>query len=227
MTISKLSESEMLEAGVTSLSSRPSAPYAWGGDGLTPRALKERFDRLPRLIAERLNSLLAMILEVPNLADPSKDSIAEVIRSGLLENDGEHTLADFFRDLLSGEAAEYLRVGEETLSEALAGKESISRVFTAEGSGSLALPNASDLRLGELGTLTVILPHEPKQDYGASLVFDTKSENGASTIDFTESVKWSGDDVLSEHFMPFASRHYTCYIWYDGAYQGIVRSVAR
>jgi hypothetical protein len=227
MKLNELSESELLEAGVCSLSNRPTAPYAWGGEGLTPRALKERFDRLPRLVAERLNTLIRMLGETPDLADPSDASIAEAIRSGLHGEEDGHSLADFFRDLTSGAVAAYLRVGERSLAEALSEKETASRILSAVGEGELSPESGDELRLGELGDLLLHLPDAPSSDFAVALSFDTKAASGGSSLVITHAVKWSGDDVAGGYFLPLAARHYTCLIWFDGAYQGIVRSVPR
>lgn len=228
MTIEKLTENELFSAGVSSLSNRPTASYAFGGEGLTPSALRERFDRLPRLVAQRLNLLVGMLQETPALDDPSGASIAETIRSGLCpEENGRHSLADFFRDLLDGAAAGYFRVGGQSLADALADKEARSRIRSAEGEGELSLADGEELRLAELGTVALTLPEAPSEGYAATLVFDTRAQNGDSSLSTSEKVKWSGDDVIDETLVLFGARHYTCMLWYDGSYQGIVRSVPK
>ncbi len=228
MTIEKLTGSELFFAGISSLSNRPTAPYAFGGEGLTPTALRERFDRLPRLIAERLNLLIGMLSATPELSDPSGESLAEAIRSGLRpgENDA-HSLADFFRELLDGTASGYLCVGEKSLAEALAGKESAVVVRSASGEETVSLEDGVEVRLGEIGTVALTLPETPSDVYAATLVFDTKAKNGDSQLLFSQQIKWSGDDVIGDAPVLFGGRHYTMMLWYDGSYQGIVRSVPR
>lgn len=228
MTIKKLDESEILAAGVSSLSNRPTAPYAFGGEGLTPTALKARFDLLPRLIAERLNALIGLLLTAPDLDDPAGDSLAETIRSGIPVGDGqEHTLADFLREVLDGTASGYLRVGDESLAEAMAGKEPKSRVRVMAGEGVIELESDLELRLGELGRLRVTLPSTPREDFAVTLVFDSKAKEGDSYLACPGEIKWSGDDVINGQLVILGGRHYTCMIWYDGGYQGIARSVPR
>ena len=224
MTIHEISESELHEAGISSLSNHPTSPYAFGGEGLTPTRLKERFDRLPRLVAERLNLILRALATAPDHRDPAGDSIAELIQSGL---GGGHSLADFFGELTDGTAAGYFTVGDESLAEALAGKEPASRIKSAPGSGVLTLKSGFEYRFGELGDLTVTLPDEPSEDFAATLVFDSKAKNGESHLTVRGTVKWSGDDVVGGNVVVFGGKHYTCMLWYDGEYQGIVRSVPR
>ncbi|MGM9608590.1 MAG: hypothetical protein ACI3XE_00030 [Eubacteriales bacterium] len=61
MPINLISEREMTLAGVTSLPLTPTASPALGGRNYTPAEMKAAFDRLPRLVAERLNELLTML----------------------------------------------------------------------------------------------------------------------------------------------------------------------
>ena len=58
MTATKLSEAEMQPLRISSLPTRPTAPSAFGGKGYTSAKMKEAFDLLPNLIAERLNALI-------------------------------------------------------------------------------------------------------------------------------------------------------------------------
>ncbi len=224
MRIEQITESEMREAGVVSLSNRPSSPYAYGGDGLSPTALKERFDRLPRLVAERLNLLLEGLAAMPELSDLSGGSIAEWILTGMFpEENAGHTLAELLRDLLDGTAAGYLTVGGRSLGDALDGKESRARV--SKGGAEVQLDADSEVRCGKVSELTVALPDLPEEGYGATLVFDTEREDGATAVYMPSGVRWSGDDVVDGAFVPLGGRHYTCIFWYDGAYQAVVRGV--
>lgn len=58
MTATKLMESEMNAARIASLPTRPTAPVAFGGRGYTSTQMKEAFDKLPNLIAQRYNALI-------------------------------------------------------------------------------------------------------------------------------------------------------------------------
>lgn len=61
MPINLISEREMALSGVSSLPLTPTASPALGGRNYTPAEMKAAFDRLPRLVAERLNELLSML----------------------------------------------------------------------------------------------------------------------------------------------------------------------
>ena len=55
MPINSITEREMALSGVSSLPLTPTASPALGGRNYTPAEMKAAFDRLPRLIAVRLN----------------------------------------------------------------------------------------------------------------------------------------------------------------------------
>ncbi len=63
MSLREITEYEMKSQGVVSLPTRPTSPREFGGRGYTPTELKEAFDRLPRLVAERYNELIDYITD--------------------------------------------------------------------------------------------------------------------------------------------------------------------
>ncbi len=63
MSIKEISEREISQSGVVAMPTRPNASKEFGGRAYTPQQLKEAFDRLPRLIAERLNALIRELAE--------------------------------------------------------------------------------------------------------------------------------------------------------------------
>ncbi|MCQ2385339.1 MAG: hypothetical protein MJ078_01495 [Clostridia bacterium] len=114
MSIRKISESEIQENGVSSLASRPSSHSLYGGKSLSSSELKEAFDRLPRLIAERFNALL----EADGLLDTQKDALRDVIATGISAG---HSLGQMMLDIQNGTFCTYLSVdGEDSLTERLA-----------------------------------------------------------------------------------------------------------
>ncbi len=48
---------------ISTLPTRPTAPTAYGGSGYTAEQMKAAFDRLPELIAERLNTLIVDVCD--------------------------------------------------------------------------------------------------------------------------------------------------------------------
>ena len=69
MSMQTITERELVENGVSSLPLTPTASPALGGRDYTPSEVKAAFDRLPRLIAARLNALLGAVTDGTLLAD--------------------------------------------------------------------------------------------------------------------------------------------------------------
>jgi hypothetical protein len=111
MNATRITDSEIAEAAVSSLPTRPTSPTAFGGKGYTSAEMKAAFDRLPLLLAKRYNSLLE---DVESLGE---GSLAESIPTGISEG---HTLTDLFSDVKNGNLASYLRVGGESLHSIIA-----------------------------------------------------------------------------------------------------------
>ena len=220
MSIEKLTESEMNEQGVVSLPTRPNGDYASGGEALSASELKERFDRLPRYIAERLN----LLIEALNASPAGREeAIAELILTGMFPStDAGHTLADLFREILNGDFAGYLSVGTETLSECLARKTDAVTVVNFSDE-ELTPEDGIEYRCGTVTELELSLPDSPSPTFRCTLVFDTPTGSGTASVDYPEGIRWSGDDVGYGAFLAAKGRHYTVTIWYDGAWEAAVR----
>lgn len=106
MNATKITDGELCEAKISSLPTRPTSPTAYGGRGYTATEMKEAFDRLPLLLAERYNLLL------DDISALGGGSLADSVPTGLSE---EHTLSDLFGDIENGNLASYLKVGNATL----------------------------------------------------------------------------------------------------------------
>lgn len=96
MLTTKITESEIQPLSIASLPTRPTAPTAFGGRGYSSVEMKECFDKLPRLIIERLNLL------IDELDSGLIQRLALSISTGITET---HTLSDFLREFQSGELA--------------------------------------------------------------------------------------------------------------------------
>ena len=110
MKTTKITESEISSSKISLLPNRPTAPKTAGGGGFTPTAIKARFDALPLLAIERINSLLDDISASP------EESISAHMQTGI--SDG-HTLSEFFSDLQNGNASAYIYVSDKPLSQEL------------------------------------------------------------------------------------------------------------
>ncbi|MBR4769831.1 MAG: hypothetical protein IK090_02760 [Clostridia bacterium] len=222
MPIAQLTENEMNAQGVVSLPTRPNGDYSSGGEALSASALKERFDRLPRYIAARLNAVIAALN-----ADPAdgEGAIAGMILTGLFpgDNDG-HTLSDLFTDIRNGDLAGYLSVGGRSLSEGLARKEE-TFLATPFSGDALTVADRTEYWCGTITELSLSLPASPASTFCCALVFDTPEGNGSASIDYPEGIRWSGDDIVDGEFLLFGERHYPVFLWYDGAWEATVRGV--
>ena len=110
MRSKKILNSEIESRRVSSLPTRPTAPSAFGGAGMTSTQLKEAFDSLSLLIIERFNLLIG---DVTQLGD---DSLSGAVPTGISAG---HTLADLFADIKNGTFASYLSVGDRSLESTL------------------------------------------------------------------------------------------------------------
>lgn len=102
-----MTEGDIAPLCISSLPTRPTAPLAFGGKGYTAREMKAAFDKLPLLIAERLNALIDDVLS---------GALAESLAVSTEEN---ITLRSLFLDLKDGSLASYLSVGDTSLAGAL------------------------------------------------------------------------------------------------------------
>ena len=108
MKAKKILQTEIEPISVSALPTRPTAPVALGGGGYSSRELKEAFDKLPLLIAERFNALLD---------DIENGELADTIKTGMKTG---HTLKDLFADFKNGNIASYIRINGETLAAQIA-----------------------------------------------------------------------------------------------------------
>lgn len=139
MSVQKITNNELLTYGVKGLPTRPSTPSLYKGSTLSAEELKEAFDKLPRLIAERFNALL----ESTGLYDESNpaDSLAALIATDL---GASHSLLDFFADVKNGGLALYLTAGEdgEPLADVLS---ELRRLIEAKKSYTVSIEGDGDL----------------------------------------------------------------------------------
>ena len=110
MLSSKIEENQIQNLKVASLPTRPTAPASLGGKGYTSVQMKEPFDRLPLYIIERFNALY------DDICAPRKDSIANLINTGILEG---HTLGQLFDDITNGTLLAYIQFFDTSLLEFL------------------------------------------------------------------------------------------------------------
>lgn len=109
MTTKKITESETAPLLIASLPTRPTAPTAFGGKGLTSVEMKEAFDKLPLLAIERLNELID---------DITSGRIAGAIPS--LGTNRIETLEELMYGIVNGDLSNELTVLGTPLSTCIA-----------------------------------------------------------------------------------------------------------
>ena len=110
MKTTKINAKELSTNSVASLPTRPNAPHAFGGSGLTANELKAAFDALPTLIAERFNLLL------DDISATDGSGITGAIKTGI---DNTHTLQDMLGDIKNGNFLAYVKAPKASLAEYL------------------------------------------------------------------------------------------------------------
>ncbi len=96
-----------------------------------------------------------------------------------------------------------------------------------EGDGAQALlRHGDDMRFSEAEAIAVSFPDFIREDYYASLSFDSPIDT-PTELSYPEEphIHFSGDDVAEGLFIPAAGKHYTLLFWHDGRMQGLVRGV--
>lgn len=106
----------------------------------------------------------------------------------------------------------------------ITGKEDKPTV-NASSASSLTLANNNEYRYtSALASLALSLPGTIDSDFCAWLVFVSGST--ATSLTYPNTIKWSGDDVDNNVFLPVASKTYNVGFWYDGInVNAVVRGV--
>ncbi len=108
MKACRINESDIASLKISSLSSRPTAPRSEGGNGMSSKAMRAAFDRLPLYIIEMFNRL------IDDITDTGRDSLTHSMPTGIAEG---HTVGKFFDELATGTACTYISILGKTLSE--------------------------------------------------------------------------------------------------------------
>lgn len=106
----------------------------------------------------------------------------------------------------------------QTALEQLAGllneKQDKTTIYTntTDTSATLTLEDNTEYRyIQEMTTLSLTMPNG---NFISSIVF--KSGSTATVINYSSSIKWSGDDVATNIFEPVADKVYNIVFWFDG-----------
>lgn len=117
----------------------------------------------------------------------------------------------------SGAAAGATAVQPADLSTAISGKADKPTITTDSSSTtvSVTLANNNEYRYTQnLTSLTITLPGTIADDFIAWVTFNSGST--ATSAVYANTIKWSGDEVTSNVFVPAASKTYNICFFYDG-----------
>ena len=92
------------------------------------------------------------------------------------------------------------------------------------GDDTLDMKHGKLYRLGTVSGISIKLPRSPEDDFYTELSF-TSGEDATEFISDTV-IRFTGDDIAAEEFIPREKTHYNLFIWYDGEYQGVARGLA-
>ena len=97
---------------------------------------------------------------------------------------------------------------------ALVNKVDKTTISTDQSSTTATITLADNHEYRYTTDLTSLTLTMPSGDFIASVVFSSGSTPTSMTYD--SSIKWSGDDVTNNAFVPVASKTYNIVFWYDG-----------
>lgn len=109
-------------------------------------------------------------------------------------------------------------------SSALTGYEQKATVQTLSATDSITLADNTIYSGSEQTALTIALP--ATVDVSFICEIDFTSGTTATTLAYPNTIKWLGDDVANNIFIPAASKRYTIIVAYDGVnYRATVKGV--
>ena len=114
-----------------------------------------------------------------------------------------------------------LEAHETTAAAELAKKEDRPVIITLTSESVEMAPNHI-FRAEELASVTITLPAAFDDDFISKIDFTS----GATAAAFTapDTIKWSGDDVVDNAFVPVANKRYSIFVYYDGVF---VRAISK
>lgn len=88
-------------------------------------------------------------------------------------------------------------------------------ITSTVSTAALTPANNTEYRYGVLTSLSVSVS-DVSDDYTAYIVFT--SGTAATELNYPDTIKWSGDDVIDGIFAPLSDRRYNVGLWHDGSY---------
>ncbi len=114
MQSKKITNEDISDILVSSLPTRPTSDYLYGGEGYSSQEMKAAFDRLSLYIIEEFNKLLDDIT-----------AVGDASLAGAIPTDIEtaHTLFELFEEIKNGTFINRIKINGEPLTVYLAGLE--------------------------------------------------------------------------------------------------------
>ncbi len=127
--------------------------------------------------------------------------------------------------LLCIEGGTLIKIGDGT--HPFSELSSLTGEVRSGGGEEALLRHGDDMRFSEAAAIAVSFPAFIREDYYATLTFDSPLDAPtALSYPAEPHISFSGDDVAEGFFIPDAGKHYTLLFWHDGKMQGLVRGVA-
>ena len=136
----------------------------------------------------------------------------DAIQLGTGTNNTERTLQIYDYQLLDSAG----NIPSERIPQ-LNNKSDKTSISTLEETApTLNMSYNTEVRYGEVSSLTITLPQSFEDDYISSVVFT--SGNEAVNLIYPEEIKMSGEDCMDGIFTPVENKRYTLILSYDGVY---------
>jgi len=145
-------------------------------------------------------------------------------QTGVVELDAEDVGALPDSTVIPTDTADLTNGAGFITSSALSDYEQKSTITALSATDSITLTDNTIYNGSEQAALTIALWSDPNASSICEIVFS--SGDTATTLAYPNTIKWLGDDVNSNIFLPVANKRYTVILYYDGAETvGVVKGV--
>ena len=174
----------------------------------------------------RLDDVKANKTDVPDKTTfATKDDLQDV-RADFMQSDSE------LQTQINGQASAIATLEDDVMSNmseiadvknSVNGKKDAEKYYTLTET-AVDLEANTIYRAEELSSVEIHLPSVLTQDFICEIAFSS----GAVATQFItiDDIKWTGDDIVDDAFVPIANKRYNVIMWWDGVFtNGVVRGV--
>ena len=148
----------------------------------------------------------------------------QVYDKRIVEADGSLTDVGNLSDLNTADKTSIVSAVNEVNSKTDSKSDKVTISASAQTASELEMAHNTEIRYGEMTSLTITLPETLPDDYISSVVF-TSGVTAVNMV-YPETIKMSGEGCIDGVFVPAANKRYTVILSYDGVYvSGIVGGV--